>query len=174
MELTFSLPIIHILVVKSTLSTILIANPTLVHQHSKTSNLLISNSLLDIRSQTVQKLLTLRSLSIHSIVMRTILNQLLKSCSILSHGSITLLQLKKFHLFLSTHIFWKIVLQKCITKKSPRNFNTFLIKFLNSVAPPIFNFLLQHMSTKLHLLRIRTIYNSEDLLNCFHPCLSLV
>src|ERR1051325_5562460 len=92
-----------------------IINPTLVHQLSKTSNLLISNSLLDIRSQTIHKLQTIRSFSIHSIVIRIILNQLLKSYSIFNHGSITLLQLKEFHLFLTTHIFWKIVLQECIT-----------------------------------------------------------
>src|SRR4051812_8537250 len=100
---------------RSTLPTILIINPTLVNQFSKTGNLLVTNSLLDVMSQAIHKLQAFRSLSISSIVVGTILYKLLKFSSINSNSTISLLQLKEFHLFLPTTIFRKIVLQEVIT-----------------------------------------------------------
>src|SRR3954469_9348909 len=72
------------------------------------------------------------------------------------------------------HIFWKIVSQKCITEKSPSNFDTFSFKSPHNITPPNVSFFCQHVSTKLYLLYISTTHDLKDLLNFSHPCVRFV
>src|SRR3954469_16535133 len=72
------------------------------------------------------------------------------------------------------HIFWKIVSQKCITEKSPSNFDTFSFKSPHNITPPNVSFFCQHVSTKLYLLYISTTHDLKDLLNFSHPCMRFV
>src|SRR3954469_10901077 len=72
------------------------------------------------------------------------------------------------------HIFWKIVSQKCITEKSPSNFDTFYFKSPHSITPSNVSFFCQHVSTKLYLLYISTTHDLKDLLNFSHPCVRFV
>ena len=93
-------------------SGVFIPNSTHVNQKSELTNTLVIHSLLHFRSQAIQKLYTLGTLTISPLIMGKVPHQLLKLGCIFSHGHVSLLELQEIHLFIIPNILGKVFLQK--------------------------------------------------------------
>lgn len=150
---------------------ILIINPTLIHQHRKLTNLLVPNSLFDLRTQSTLKLDALQTLSSCIIIVRLKICQLFEPSSVFSNIHIPLLEFEELYLLLTSHTFNKLLLQKMNLEHNPSNLSTNNFQSLACIIPPVFDLFKQHVSTEIHLLNFRASHHTKNLLNLSESCM---